>query len=344
MAKKIKNAPAADATAGVTGADLATNDAANVTGTATDQPSVAQPNTALAAVAAAPAPKAPAAAPAPEEYKETDQSIAAGHNSSNALVQDMSKLLTAVGKLGRDNGQGKKSMVALAERVMEAAIHGIVGSDDAEKIYTKFRKESANASGFLKAAEQGNDSMQAQVSKLRRFIEMGKGLPDDAVAIIEMARDMHVQALSNDDKKYLRSKGTYDALVSVARAQLADERKGIPLDEEAVRAILLVDEADKHDTTGLDMLKTALRNIENAIAGKKASTTKPERAPIQHDNVTEAALHIRQALYELDPVWAKEQDEAAAAAAKEEEEKAAKAAAAEQAKVKVAAFMATYRH
>jgi hypothetical protein len=253
---------------------------------------------------------------APADYVETDPSILAGANSQNGLVRDRAKLLTDVGRLGKADGSGKASKVALAERVVEASENGIIGTDDAERIYEKFRTASAAAAGKLAADEQSKDSRDVQVSKLRRFIEVGKAF-DNSWNIFETAVDMHVQALGGDDKKLLRVHSCYESLVAVARAQLRD-RWGIKLSEDDIRKVLFKEYEEPKETTGLDLVKHALKNMEQAMSGRKAGTDRPAREPLRHDNILEAVGHIRFVISELDPeFFAKEEAERAAAEKKE---------------------------
>ena len=224
---------------------------------------------------------------APADYVETDPAVLAGANSQNGLVRDRAKLLTDVGRLGKADGSGKASKVALAERVVEAAENGIIGTDDAERLYEKFRKASADAAGKLAADEQSKDSKDVQVSKLRRFIEVGKAF-DNPWDIFETAVDMHVQALGGDDKKLLRVHSCYESLVSVARAQLRDQAKGIKLSEDEIRKVLFKEYEEPKETTGLDLVKHALKNLEQAMNGRKAGTDRLAREPLHHDNLLEA--------------------------------------------------------
>lgn len=253
----------------------------------------------------------------------------------SSLAKDKAKLVLEVKRLGKDNGSGKKSMVALAERVVEASNDGIIGTDDAEKIYEMFRKESAAAQGLLAAADQEVSSAAVGASKLRKLIEMGKGMHDDAWPVLEMGRDMHIQAMATDDKKLLKVKSTYEALISICREQLKDERKGIKLNEEDLRGVLFNEENDKGDATGLDLAKQALKTLENAERGKKATSTKPARDPLSHENLKEAILHLQVLIGEQDPAYFAKEQEAAAKAQADADKAAEKAAAI---KNKVAAF------
>ena len=317
MAKKVKNAAAAPAA--VTESEAA-SPVVEVVETQTEffDATTGKSEPATAAQVAEVTPTSNAG---PANYVETDPTVQALSNSGNALVREKAKLLTDVGRLGRDNGNGKRSLVALVERVVEASNQGVCGTDDAERIYKKFRDEAAKSGGALAAAEQDDASMKVQVSKLRRFIEVGKGF-DDPWTIFEMARDMHTQAMACDDKKDLRVKSTYEALVSVARRQLDEERKGVPLTEEDIRDVLFKPAEDKKETTALDMVKAALKSVMHAIEGRKASGEKAAREPLHHDNLLEAEAHLKQVIADLDPEFFAEEEKKRA----EAEEKARKAA------------------
>ena len=252
-------------------------------------------------------------AAAQTEYVETDRTVIDLSNSKSEAARQKAKLLSRVGSLGKDYGNGKKSLVALVEVVVEAAADGVIATDDAERIYTKFRKEAAEKAGLFAAAEQANESLKVQVSKLRKIIEVSKAI-DRPWDMFEMARDMHVQAMQGDDKQFLRVKSTYEAMVNVAREQTKDSNKGITLTEEQIHKTLFKDETEKKETTGLDIIKQALKLVTSALDGKEATADKPARDPIAHDNLIEAEAQLKAVINELDPEFFPAQEKAKAEA------------------------------
>jgi hypothetical protein len=242
-----------------------------------------------------------------ESYVEEDQQIAAGHNSKNAIMRDRAKAFTKVGALGRENGQGKKSLVALVELVVSLSSEGVLVPDDATKIYQKFRDEAAKSAGRYAAPEQSADSLKANASKLKQIMECGAKIMDVA-DVFSLARDMHIQALGNDDKARLKSKGTYEALVNVAREQLKDHHKGIALTEDEILEVLFNEESERKPKTALDFVKDGLVACEKARAGKKAKGDDPGRAPLDHGNLDGAIAHLLQCLAELDPEFTAKRD------------------------------------
>jgi hypothetical protein len=268
---------------------------------------------------------ATAPAPAPKPYVESDPQVAAGHNSKNERTRAQAKLLSDVGALGRAEGGGARAGVAMLERVVDAGCDGIIGTDGAEKIYDKFRNEAAKARGKDVADAQGDASKKVQVSKLRQIIEVAVSLGEPAKGMFLMARDMHVQFMSGDDKKNLKVKSTYEALVNVAREQLKDEHKGEALNEEQIAGTMFKD-TEQEEVTGLDLVKRALKSVENAMAGAKSTDSKPAREPLSHENLSEAEAHLRFVIEQLDSEFFKKEQEAEQARAAKAAEKEAKAA------------------
>lgn len=245
-----------------------------------------------------------------EEYVESDPRLAKGANSKNAYERDRAKVFADVGKLGRENGQGKKSLVALCEKLVQAAEGGFIVPDDAEKFYKKFRDESAKASGKFAAADQDGNSLKANVSKLRRLIIVGSmwgGFAESDGAftspwdMFEMARDMHVQSSAGEDRDLLRSKGTYETLVNVARRQLDEKQRNVVLTEEDVRQVVHLEEHDVADKTALDFVVDALIAAEKALKGKRDTPKKAGRAPLDHGNLEDAIAHLRHTIADIDP-------------------------------------------
>lgn len=213
---------------------------------------------------------------------ETDAAAVAGANSPFVKTARWNQLLLDVGKLGRDQGDGKKAIVALAERIVEAASAGVVGTDNAEQIYKRFRDEANRRSGNTVPKEQDDNSFKSQVAKMKNLILIGQGLHEQAWPVLEMARDMHVSAMQSEDKNNLKVKSTYEAILSVCRAQLDDAVKGVPLTEEAIADILFKSEATE-EKTGYDLLNDAYVAMEKAREGKEAKADKPGRAPVWDD-------------------------------------------------------------
>lgn len=259
------------------------------------------------------------------EPPENERAVV-GSNSDNAKEQRR-KLLKKVFTIGEVNGKGATSLVALAETVVTGACDDAFKLHDAKAIYESFRKGKVKAAGTMDVPEK---SEPVQVSKLGVFIRLGlendriiesDGVITNAMDLFHTVKDKHVQYLKTDESKRLRLRSTYEALLSVSRAQI-DKAGGKWLTEDQIDGLLMNDDADKKDKTAIDILKDALNLLEKARNGKADTAEKAGRAPLQHENLDHAIGHTIAVIAEFEPEFMAERDAKAKAAA----EKAAKGA------------------
>jgi hypothetical protein len=287
-------------------------------GVETGETAVFDPADAPEAPPAAPASEAPELAFAhpstnsgededPEEETPEDLSNISEKDRIRQLTRERNALLKSVSKIGVEYGAGKTSMISLAETVTEAAMHGAIGPTDAEEIYDKFR-ESADKRATLDDAgvvpdaalsEKPSDvdpvkSKKQQLTKLRRFIILGNTFEDDAATVVRTARNVHLRMLDGD-RAALKKGSTYSILVDIAREQLTDARKGVPMTEGDIETFLTVDVAEKAPPDGIKKIEDALNSARAAQRGGK------ERAAIANDDLDRAIDHLRAALGALSP-------------------------------------------
>lgn len=241
----------------------------------------------------------------------TAPATVANGDDGNNLKAEVKKVFSEIAAIGREYGSGKKALMNLALKVTEAAqnqiIKSVKGEKDpiARKLYTRFRENSdrraVTDTGVVIGAESSEGSVKAQVSKLNTFIKFGNEYRDDAVTILELAADVHGKLMANEtDRKMLKLTSTYSALVSVAREQLKEERKGQPMTEEELQQLFLGDEPKAK--TGADFVEQAIRAIRSAQKGKAPTDNDPAgRDPVEHDGLDVAMTHLRQALADIDP-------------------------------------------
>jgi hypothetical protein len=235
---------------------------------------------------------------------EDELSNVSASEQEKTLVREKRALLSDVGKIGAAYGAGKTSLIALAERVTEAAMSGSITPKDAEDIYNRF-KEKADAKATLDdlttpvsdaatsekpAQVDETKSKKQQLSKLRSFIKLGNEYEDDGLDIVRRARNIHLRMLEGDRKAVMQG-STYTILVSVASHQVKDG-KGVPMTDDEIEDFLGVDAVDKPAPDGMAKLEAALAN---AKAAQKGSAT---RAAIESEHLDRAIQALREAIAE----------------------------------------------
>lgn len=248
------------------------------------------------------------------------------------IKADIRKYMSLVGNIGREHGTGKRALLSLALTIVEGATEQIIKPDSAEAFYKKFRdssdKKATVADGAV-VSEANEGSMKAQVSKLRSFIKFGNEYRDDGSEIMNRAADVHTRlAADKDDRKTLKLTSTYSALVSVAREHMKDDRKGVGMTEEELRAFFVG--AETAEKTGADYIESAIKAIKQAQKGREATETKPEaRDPIEHAGLDRALDELKKVLLDVDPAAHAELIKAEEKANEKEAKAAAEEAAAE---------------
>lgn len=252
---------------------------------------------------------------------------------SNNIKGELKRYFKEVGAIGNEHGIGKKALLGLALKIVEGAGEQIIKPEHAEDFYKKFRensnKKAVVSDGTVIVEGENAGSLKSQVSKLRAFIKFGNGYSDGATEIMDRAIVVHAGLMASPaDKKSLKLKSTYSALVAVAREQLSNEKlKGVGMSEDELRQFFLGEEAAPKQ--GADYIVTAIKAIKQAQKGKDAKdedgVLTEGRAPVEHAGLERALDELRQVLADIAPAHLA----ALVAADTKETEKANAAAAAE---------------
>lgn len=273
-------------------------------------------------------------ASAPDTADDSEALAGIGDNLKPQLKEFWRKVYA----FGRDDGKGKRSLVALAEHVTHGAMDlGLTFKDnrgkrgpsapksDGENVYDKFRKASAKETNRI-VADQDEGSRKAQVSKLNAFIKLGNisnnltvsddGEVESAIDLLTHVRTKHVEYMGDGKpggkRELLRTKATYDAMLAAARKQndsVDASGKGQWLSLRAVDDVLLDLESNKLPPTAVELLKDAWLTIQKVQKGKKDKDGnllngidgKPEREPVEHEGLEHAAGYLRIVMDAIDP-------------------------------------------
>lgn len=265
--------------------------------------------------------------------EETTDTTAQTAAPSDNIKGELKRYFKEVGAIGNEHGIGKKALLGLALKITEGAAEQIIKPEHADDFYKKFRensnKKAVVSDGTVIVEGENAGSLKAQVSKLRAFIKFGNGYSDGATEIMDRAIVVHAGLMANPaDKKMLKLKSTYSALVAVAREQLSNEKlKGVGMSEDELRQFFLGEE--QQAKIGADYIVSAIKAIRQAKKGKDAKeddgVLTEGRAPIGHAGLDRAIDELRQVLADVAPAHY----EALAAADAKETEKANAVASAE---------------
>lgn len=148
----------------------------------------------------------------------------------------MAKKYEGIAKFGYQVGVADRAMAILATMVAEMAAAGDIDMDDASQAYNVFLEERRDGAGLPRIAGADTKSDAVQISKLRRFIEVGARFRKRGVRMLERTSTMHMKELSLLDQDQLRYRGEYNALIEVARRAARD---GHVLNDAEIRKLLV---------------------------------------------------------------------------------------------------------
>ena len=253
-----------------------------------------------------------AADPSPTEEPTDEELEAAGVNISEKEAQrakriETTALMKDVRKLGAAHGGGKTSMIGLAQRITQSAMKRAIAPDDAGGIYDEFR-EAADTKAELPDVgivpdtavsenapiESNEDSRQAQISKLRNFIELGNKFDETAGDLVRRGLNTHIKLLAGDRKTLMKG-STYTILVSLAGANAKRKNsQGVMTDDEIEKHLYRAPTPEK-PKDGVAKLEQALAAVQ---AAKKGAS---EREAILNPRLDTIIGELRQAIGEEDP-------------------------------------------
>jgi hypothetical protein len=236
-----------------------------------------------------------------EEVTET------GNVTADELARNKSKFLVEVGKIGQQDGQGKKAILNFAETIVEGAMELAIVEKDAERFYKKFRdasdKKAQLDGGVTMAPAADAKSIKQQAAKMLPLIKLGHAFRDEdakATDIVRRARNLHLQLMASpDEKKLLKLKSTYPAILSVAVAQL-DEKKGfrgVPMTEDQMRSVM----QGERRSRPARIMCWPHQSCRERSQGKAVSDDSEGREPIEHDGLVEGIQSLHAVLGDIDP-------------------------------------------
>jgi hypothetical protein len=199
-------------------------------------------------------------------------------------------LLQRADQLGQAEGQGKKSRAELAIEICIGAAQGIIGAGRKDKevdaVYTAFLKGNASARG---SDQDQQASFKVQVSKLKQFAVLGNrfvGHQDDGdTAALYMA---DAREVSNDTPEAKGS--TFDRMLSIARAQIADETHLFDRDE--MQAALMPEE--KEEATPIERLGKLIKAAEKLQKGTEGNDMHPPKPGLNLPDLDRALEYMNQ--------------------------------------------------
>jgi hypothetical protein len=289
---------------------------------------------------------------------------ATGNNApANAELVTPKKLLDAALKFGTEDTRGANALANLALLAVENADAGKIDNRNAKDLYIAFQAGKLSVTPEEYVKNHAPDSMKNQVSKLAAIIKVGvifreeeyahaanadAGIFASGKAMLEWAKDFHVESLKADEsKQYLKDGSTYNAIVTVAQSQI--KKENLPADattlghlytSEEVQGLMTKEVEEKKERTLGDILLSIVRAsyvIRTDKIGKDESgleVVTREGIDEQHPampNVQQIEAHALEALSLIDPErYAEYNAEIAAKAAKDAED-AAEAARKEEA-------------
>lgn len=191
-----------------------------------------------------------------------------------------SELKKQVIKFGEEASLGRDSLPKLAHAVVKAAADGVLdleskdakGNDIAHQLYEAY----AAAESKKAVHEHSAGGKKANVSKLRKLIEMGAMTTIDAVEVMQAAFQAREDMMADDQKV----KPAYPFYVEVAREQLKSDK---PMTKKELEDLVLKDAPNEKTVEG--ELKRALKILEGLVTGENRDKIKDD------DALTEAAFH-----------------------------------------------------
>lgn len=199
---------------------------------------------------------------------------------------------------GKDDGKGRGARVSAFVRGVEAAQRLNIGEKDAKELWTIYSKAASENAG--KEFSMGS-SFDVQVSKFRQSLVLG-AMPDiDGLGVIYRAIDILRAEQAKEDTGVKGS--TYDNLVAVARAQIAQPASELSDDQITDTVIKVAKEKTDLDRLN-DLYKRAYKTAADLPNNSPAK-------PYAQDSVTQIGNAIMALDGELPAVTKEEKAKAA---------------------------------
>ncbi|MGE0677786.1 hypothetical protein [Pseudolabrys sp.] len=205
--------------------------------------------------------------------------------------------MSDVREFGRQSAQGRDALPMLAVAAVRAAHEGVIsldkdseGIDDAKRMFDEYTK----AEGAKAVHERTAGGMRANVSKLRKLVQMGTLTYCDPVDVLNRAVIMRRETLAADPKSAV--KPAYAFYVDTARAQIEQDSA---LTDDQLKAVMAKPEGAEKTVEG--QLERAKKILDDLISGENGLTDKSPEVMAAHEQITSRigqimALKDRQAL------------------------------------------------
>ena len=186
----------------------------------------------------------------------------------NNTLNDTRKddLITLAGTLGNKEGQGLNAKPELASVVLDASIAGVIGTENATEIWSKYSNSMRKTIGNEHTRNMTDKGDKVRVSELKRFIMVGT-MP--AVN----PRDVFDRSLTIIGDNEVKG-STYENLVKVMRKQAEVADHGL-LDEE-IMAVLFPAAADKDEEARLNAILKSMKRTHDGTKGDADKGVPPQ--------------------------------------------------------------------
>lgn len=184
-------------------------------------------------------------------------------------------LVKVVQGLGRDAAEGKDALPKLAHAVVRAAHEGVIdtqkdndGNDGAARVYYKYAEQQSKRA----IHEHSEGGVKANISKLRKLLEMGSMPIIDPVDVMNRAATIREDMRQNGEEM----KPAYASYVDIAREQLNNPGKA--LDDDELKAC--ISKSPRPDKTLEDELRSIHKKLDGLVSGDNAKKFKDQSSEI----------------------------------------------------------------
>ena len=139
--------------------------------------------------------------------------------------------------LGADVGHTDDGLAMLAYRLTELAALGVLDLDDTERAYDAWQSGRSKGGGIGRRSRRTVGSKPQQVSKLRRFIKLGKAVGKKAIELLRRVAALYESGFQLATGEKQREKGLYGGLVDAARRQI--KKGNVMLTDSEIRQIFV---------------------------------------------------------------------------------------------------------
>lgn len=232
--------------------------------------------------------------------------IAPGAETPAKMANDnrYTKIKAYARTLGEDKAKGEDALPKLAVAIVKAAAEGyitgvkniksarkddegnVIMLDHVGELYEEYMEKA----GTKAVHERSEDSIDVQISKARKFYELGALPLVDGIVVIDKCHEFYTEV--NGVKKNKLSKGAYLFYQDVAKAQCHKDNRDAILSDEAIKALMWKPEAGEKTVEG--ELKRALKILDDLVkgAGKQKLQDNDERTALARNLINERLAEL----------------------------------------------------